>query len=224
MSRTVSLQAYIALWLFAIALALIEAAVVIYLRALAGQALFPLRDALASLGPRLSGLEAWREVATLVVLLIPAYLLPIANLTRIAAYLLAFAVWDLAYYAFLWVFLRWPGSLMTYDILFLIPQPWVAPVACPILVAGTLALGTTCYLYFARNRVARAPSAVEALALLVGAGIMLMAFMWETNYYVKGGLPPRFAWWLFVPGYAIALLGGAHLLYQFARQDKARFF
>jgi hypothetical protein len=62
------------------------------------------------------------------------------------------------------------------------------------------------------------------LAVLVGAGIMLLSFMWETDYYMKGGMPPRFAWWLFLPGYGLALLGGAHLLFQFSRQEKSRFF
>jgi hypothetical protein len=224
MTRTVSFSGYLALWVFAIALALIEAAVVIYLRALGGNALFPLHDALRALGTHLNSLEVFREVATLVVLLVPAYLLQVSLLLRVAAYALVFAVWDLAYYGFLWLFLRWPGSLLTYDVLFLIPKPWVAPVICPIAVAVALMLGSTCYLCFARNRSVRSPSLLEFSALLIGIGILVLSFTWESDYYLRGGLPPRFAWWLFLPGYALALLGGAHLLFQFARQDKARFF
>lgn len=224
MSRTVSFSGYVALWVFALALALIEATVVIYLRALGGNALFPLHDVLRALGPHLSSLEAFREVATLVVLLVPAYLLQVPVLLRVTAYALMFAVWDLGYYVFLWLFLRWPQSLMTYDVLFLIPKPWVAPVVCPVIVAVSVVVGATSYLYLARNRVARGPSVLEILALLIGAVLMLLAFMWEADYYLRGGLPPRFSWWLFLPGFAVALLGGAHLLVQFARQDKARFF
>ena len=224
MTRTVSFSGYLALWVFAIALSLIEAAVVIYLRALAGNVLFPLHDVLKALGTQVNSLEGFREVATLVVLLMPVYLLQVSLLPRVAAYALAFAVWDLGYYGFLRLFLKWPGSLMTYDVLFLIPKPWVAPVLCPVAVAATVVLGSTCYLYLARNRAVRNPSLLQTIALLIGAGIMVLSFMWESDYYLRGGLPPRFAWWLFLPGYAMALLGGAQLLYQFARQDKARFF
>jgi hypothetical protein len=224
MSRTVSLPAYLALWVFALALALIEAAVVIYLRALSGSALFPLQDMLKAIGPQLHNLEVCREVATLLVLFVPAYLLQAPPTLRVVAYVLLFALWDLAYYGFLSLFLGWPNTLMTYDVLFLIPQPWIAPVLCPILVASTLALGTTAYLYLARNRAARTPSIGQGLGLFVGAVVMLVAFMWETGYYLKGGMPPRFAWWAFIPGYGLMLLAGAHLLFQFSRQDKARFF
>ncbi len=224
MTRTLSFSSYVALWVFALALALIEAAVVIYLRALGGNALFPLHDVLQALGPRLHGLEGYREMATLVVLLVPAFLLQVPILLRITAYALSFAVWDLGYYAFLWLFLRWPTSLMTYDVLFLIPKPWIAPVACPVLVAATVVVGASSYLYYARNRTARAPSVLQSLALLIGALFMLLAFIGEADYYLKGGMPPRFSWWLFLPGYGVALLGGGQLLFQFARQDKARFF
>ena len=224
MSRTVSLPAYLALWVFALALALIEAAVVIYLRALSGSPLFPLQDLLKAIGPQLHNLEVCREVASLLVLFVPAYLLQTTPLLRIVAYVLLFALWDLAYYGFLSLFLGWPPTLMTYDVLFLIPRPWVAPVICPILVAGAWALGATCYLYLARNRAARVPSIVQGLGVFIGTMMMFAAFIWEAGYYLKGGMPPHFAWWAFVPGYGLMLLAGAHLLFQFSRQEKARFF
>jgi hypothetical protein len=166
----------------------------------------------------------WREVATLFVLLVPVLLLQVSGLVRVAAFAFAFALWDLAYYGFLWLLIDWPKSWMAYDVLFLIPKPWIAPIACPVMVAGALALGATAYLSLARNRVPRVPGVLQSLTLIVGAGTILIAFMWETDYYLKGGLPPRFAWWLFLPGYIVAVAGGLHLLFQFSRQDKARFF
>src|SRR5690349_1957134 len=207
MNRTVSITGYLALWVFALALALMEAAVVIYLRALSGNALFPLNDALHLLGPKLRQLEMWREVATLFVLFVPVMLLQVSALVRVAAFAFAFALWDLAYYAFLWLLIDWPKGWMAYDILFLIPKPWIAPVLCPILVAATIALGSTAYLSLARNRVARIPGVLQSLGIAIGALCMLIAFMWETDYYLKGGLPPKFHWWLFIVGYGVAVAG-----------------
>src|SRR5262249_46648367 len=115
-------------------------------------------------------------------------------------------------------------SWMTYDILFLIPKPWVAPVFCPLLVAATVALGSTLYLSMARNRVPRIPGVLQSVGIGVGALIMFIAFIWEADYYLKGGLPPKFPWWLFTVGYVMAVAGGVHVLFQFSRQEKARFF
>ncbi|MBI2317699.1 MAG: hypothetical protein HYU75_12055 [Betaproteobacteria bacterium] len=57
----------------------------------------------------------------------------------IGSFLVAFAVWDLFYYAFLRVISGWPNSLLDLDVYFLIPVPWVGPVVTP-LVASTLLL------------------------------------------------------------------------------------
>ena len=43
----------------------------------------------------------------------------------------AFGLWDICYYVWLWVILRWPASLLDFDVLFLIPLPWIGPVLAP---------------------------------------------------------------------------------------------
>ena len=45
---------------------------------------------------------------------------------KFAFFLFLFGVWDIFYYIWLKVFLHWPASLLTWDVLFLIPVPWVA--------------------------------------------------------------------------------------------------
>jgi hypothetical protein len=52
-----------------------------------------------------------------------------------AAFLWAFAFWDISYYAGLWATIRWPTSLLDLDVLFLIPVPWIAQVWFPRLVS-----------------------------------------------------------------------------------------
>ncbi len=54
---------------------------------------------------------------------------------RWGSFLWTFAAWDITYYAGLWATLRWPSSLKDYDVLFLIPVPWVAQVWFPVLVS-----------------------------------------------------------------------------------------
>ena len=50
----------------------------------------------------------------------------------------AFGVWDIFYYVFLWLFAGWPASLFDQDILFLIPLPWWGPVVSPALLAALM--------------------------------------------------------------------------------------
>ena len=54
---------------------------------------------------------------------------------RIAFILLAFGVWDVAYYLFLIPLTAWPSSILDWDILFLIPLPWWGPVLAPVSLA-----------------------------------------------------------------------------------------
>ena len=122
---------------FAAAMAYVEAAVVIYLRALIGAGpLFPMKE----LPPALLAVEIAREGATLVMLLCAASLSARGGARRLGAFLLAFAVWDIFYYLWLYVSIGWPAGVTDWDILFLIPLPWVGPVWSVLLIcAGMIA-------------------------------------------------------------------------------------
>jgi hypothetical protein len=77
-----------------------------------------------------------RETATLLMLISVALLTSVKTRTRVAAFLWAFAIWDMVYYAALWATVRWPHSARDTDVLFLIPEPWFAPVWFPLLVSA----------------------------------------------------------------------------------------
>ena len=51
-----------------------------------------------------------------------------------ALFLLTFAVWDLAYYLFLYLLIGFPRSLAATDVYFMIPIAWYGPVWFPICV------------------------------------------------------------------------------------------
>ena len=131
-------------------MAVVEAMVVYYLRRL-----FALEYAAVFAPGRFSFPHAYlrheqtREAATIVMLVVIAYLAGRGLLQKLAYFLFAFGVWDIGYYVALKIMLDWPASLGTRDLLFLTPRQWWAPVWEPLLastafivVASLLLLGT----------------------------------------------------------------------------------
>lgn len=114
---------YLLLTIFAASMALLEAAVVIYMRRLYYPEnpleLFPLAF-LTSYDPML---ELAREISTIVMLITVALLAERSTLTRsFAAFVFTFGLWDLLYYAWLKVLLGWPREWLEWDVLFWSPQ------------------------------------------------------------------------------------------------------
>jgi hypothetical protein len=147
--RTWIRLAVVAAW--AIAFALVEAMVVFYLRKL-----FALQYGLDFTSvdfhyPRDYLIyEQAREAATMVMLLTIGYLAGRTWWQRAAYWLSAFGVWDIFYYVWLYVLLRWPSSLGTRDLLFLMPGEWWGPVWEPVLISCAFIAGAI--LILARSR------------------------------------------------------------------------
>jgi hypothetical protein len=218
-------DAYAMLWVFGVAFGLIEAAVVVYLRALlglSGDLIFPLLQSLTPLQAHVMGVELAREAATLLLMLAPAWLFHPRPFLRFLGYMLVFGVWDLSYYGFLEAFLGWPAGPLTYDILFLLPTVWVAPVLCPLLISLVMVAFATAYVALAQRRPPRVPRPRHWALPLLGGALVLAAFMRDAGHYLGGGLPRPFAWGLFGAGVAVAVAGGAHFLYDFARGPRLR--
>ena len=159
--------------------------------------LFPLTKA-SQLGPylRIVKIELLREAATLAMLAAVAGVAARNFRTWLAAFALCFGAWDLAFYASLRVVIGWPASLATWDLLFLLPVPWVGPVLAPAIVASSLVLGGIVGLL-------REPPRVDWIswALLCVGGIVIFAsFIWDWRNVVNGGIPRDFPWLIFAAG------------------------
>jgi hypothetical protein len=210
--RTQWQRAAIGLILFGISFGYVEAAVVIYLRTIyepirqqiqpghsAGE-VFPLITAvqLRETAPeklKPAGVEVIREAATMVMLASVALLVTSDRRLWLPAFAVAFGTWDLFFYVFLKLLIGWPASLFTWDILFVIPVPWAAPVLAPVIVSLSIVGGGLAAL---RKAVRMQP--LHWAGLVIGSLLILLSFMWDFRNTTGGGLPNPFAWRLFATG------------------------
>lgn len=222
---------------FAVAMAMLEAAVVVYLRELyyPGRELFPL----VPIAPKLALTEAMREMATMVLLLAPAALVTRDRLQRFAWFCYGFAIWDLFYYIFLKLLLDWPSSLFTWDLLFLLPVPWVGPVLAPCIVScGLIALAFVLLHLRARERTFR-PSVAEWVLMLTGAVVVLWTFMegpvvllrdqgglrggGDALRALSGYVPEHFPWTWFAVGCTLVSISLLNMLVRSRKRPVALF-
>src|SRR5437867_1736720 len=164
---------------FSLAMAWVESAVVVYLRTMINR-LEPYQLEPLPVATGLGQIELAREVATLVMLWTVGWLAGRNGRVRWAYAVLAFGVWDIAYYAFLKVMAGWPHSLLDWDVLFLLPVPWWGPVLAPVAIALLLAAGAT--LLIAYDQPARPlwPGRLAWKLGLLGACVALYTFMADT--------------------------------------------
>jgi hypothetical protein len=131
-----STKAIVAVSIFSIAMAALEGAVVVYLRALYYPEEFSVQFKI--INEQILLVEVVRELATLIMLLAIGYIAGTNFKERFAYFLLSFAIWDIFYYGWLKIFIGWPSSFLDWDILFLIPITWIGPVAAPVICSLTM--------------------------------------------------------------------------------------
>jgi hypothetical protein len=123
--------------IFGIAMAHLEGVVVVYLRKALGMLDSESnKESIDKIPARFLHIEITREAATIIMLLVIAYLAGYTWTEKGVFFLWTFAFWDLFYYLSLYILIKWPPDLKTIDVLFLIPKPWIAPVWFPIGVSS----------------------------------------------------------------------------------------
>jgi len=192
-------------WLisFSIAMGFLEGSVVVYLRELyyPNGFLFPL----TIMSNQLAVVELFREFATIVMLAGIGMLAGRAANERLAFFLLSFAIWDFFYYVFLKLVLDWPSSFMEWDILFLIPVPWVGPVISPVLITLTM-VAFAAALIKGQSGFSR----VEWSLIVLGCLIVILSWTMEFQTYsqsigddlkaLQTYIPQHFPWGVFIVG------------------------
>jgi hypothetical protein len=201
--RAASSLAWVAV--FSVAFAFVEASVVIYLRALyypEGFA-FPLK----LIPPGYLRVEIAREAATIIMLGTLAIIAGRRPWERFGFFLFAFGVWDIAFYGWLLGTVGWPGSLFDWDILFLIPLPWIGPVIAPVAISLLMTVfGGMVVLRSAGERPFH-PGALSWALGVVGTALILYSFMADTDAGMRGGNPAPYHYWLLAAGLAAYITG-----------------
>ena len=154
--------------------------------------------------------EVGRELCTGVVLVAAAALAPGPWIRRVASFVYVFGIWDLSYYAALWLFEGWPASPWDWDLLFLIPVPWLGPVLAPMLISG-LGIAAAVALHVAIER--RGDLHLPGCAILsISAGLLAWELSFTSHALAGDGprahFPAAYPWGLFALGAALALAGG----------------
>jgi hypothetical protein len=123
--------------IFGIAMAHLEGVVVVYLRKALGMLDSESnKESIEKFPKRYLHIEMTREAATIIMLVVIAYLTGGSWIEKGVFFLWTFAFWDLFYYLSLYILIKWPPTLTTIDVLFLIPKPWIAPVWLPVSISG----------------------------------------------------------------------------------------
>ena len=179
-----ALKNWIWVLIFAIAFAWVESAVVVYLREIYfdGGFSFPLvvkwEGGKHVLDP-LVRIELGREIATIIMLAAAGRLAGKTTFTRFCFFMIAFGVWDIFYYIWLYVMIGWPESLMTWDLLFFVPLPWVGPVITPVLIAvAMVGAGSLIIFYHEKGYDIRWSWYDMAIELACGF-LLIVAFCWD---------------------------------------------
>jgi hypothetical protein len=203
--------------IFSVAFAWVESAVVVYLRKIYfdGVFKFPLvivwEEGKHIIDPLIQ-IEFGREIATIIMLVAVGYVTGKSKLQRFCFFMIAFGIWDIFYYLWLYVMVGWPGSLLTWDLLFYVPLPWVGPVITPVLIAvAMVGAGSLIIYYDEKGYVMR--WRLYDMAIEFGCGLLIIvAFCWDWKNILqvpgditRSGIPNPFAWWLYLPAYLFSI-------------------
>ncbi|NTW23584.1 MAG: hypothetical protein HGA37_02700 [Lentimicrobium sp.] len=208
------------LTIFSIAMGFMESALVVYLRTIYYPTgfCFPL----VPLDPLILKTELLREAATLIMLISIATIAGKGFIQKFVFFLFCFAIWDIFYYIFLKLLIDWPSSLLTMDILFLIPVPWIGPVLAPCLLSLTMILVMILVIYFQQSNNKVLFSRLDWVLMILASFIIIISFTIDylsailnsgssqttelIMYTLENYIPGNFNWFIFGVGWAILIV------------------
>lgn len=233
-----SIRTIIYLTIFSAAMGYLESAVVVYLRMIFYPEgfTFPLK----AIDQHTAVVEILREAATLIMLAGAGIISGRTRTEKFGFFLFSFAVWDIFYYVFLKLLIAWPESLLTWDILFLIPVTWVGPVIAPVINSLTMIVLAVLISYFTDKDLSIRIHTPDWLLLILGSLVTILAYTFDYIHFMlrkfslsdffdpsmqpdilknaTGYIPQFFPWWIFITGELILIFA----IYRFyERQRKA---
>ena len=192
------LSHFLTVFSFAAAMGYLEAAVVVYLRVLYYPEGFSFPPKLIPVPMAI--IEIGREAATIIMLLTAAMLAGKRFWERFGYFIILFGVWDIFYYFWLKVTIGWPAGIFDYDILFLIPLPWVGPVIAPVLISLlmiVIGLSLTLRLYMGLEF---KPSVLSWVLGSAATLLILYSFMADSGAVSRQATPDAYSYPILVIG------------------------
>lgn len=176
------LKTLILITIFSLSMAILESAVVVYLRELYYPDGFTV--AFKPLPQKIVIVELFREFATLLMLILIGWFAGKNKRTRFAWFLYSFAIWDLFYYIWLKAIINWPSSIFDWDILFLMPFTWLAPIIAPIICSISMILLSLTIVFLDENRKDFRISRISMIMIILGSIIIYAVFTKDYTYLV----------------------------------------
>jgi len=199
---------YLYVAIFAIAMAYFEAAVVVYLRELYYPEGFSLP--LIDIPHRMIVIELFREASTLIMLIVVAALCGKKFWERFGYFIILFGIWDIFYYVWLNVTLGWPASLLEWDVLFLIPYPWIGPVIAPVSISVVMILtGYSITKLYYKGRQFK-PTLFSWVLAIIATCMILLSFMYDLDATLRFQPPRPYLYWLLISGLTLYVWAYLH--------------
>jgi hypothetical protein len=183
-----SMKRFIPATIFGIAFGFLEAIVVVYLRKIYYPTGFSFP--LVLLEPQMIKIEIIREFATIVMLATLGWILGKNLGEKFSFFIFTFAVWDIFYYIALKLFLDWPESLLTWDVLFLIPITWIGPVLAPVICSIGMIIIALVYVYLKENNYKLEFYLWQSLIIAIGVLVIIYSFIFDYFHLITNN-----GWW-----------------------------
>lgn len=213
-----ALWRWIWVFVFSVAFAWVESSVVVYLREIYfdGYFKFPLvviwKEGKHVIDP-LIRIEFGREIATILMLVAIGWAAGKNQVQKFCFFMITFGIWDIFFYVWLYVMVKWPESLMTWDLLFFVPLPWVGPVITPVLVALAMIVAGSLIIYYDEKGVVIRWRWYDWVIELGCGFLIIVAFCWDWKNILqipgdiqRSGIPNPFVWWLYLPPYLFSII------------------
>jgi hypothetical protein len=175
-------------WLtvFSVAMGFLEGIVVVYLRNIFynNGFDFPIQADFS----RLAGVEILREAVTIIMLMSVGIIAGKNFLQRFLYFLFCFGVWDIVYYIALKILLNWPPSIFSFDILFLIPITWIAPVLAPVICSIVFIVFAIGIISSQEKGYKIKFKLINWVLFFTGSFIVFLTFIWDfASIIISGG-------------------------------------